>query len=374
MVKLLTYLLLFVLPLVVSPFGRLIFEPPKVLIAEVIIEILFIYLLLASKQPLKKINKPLIFLCGGLLLLSVIHIILDPSPQKLFGNIFRLQGDILLWHLIALTVIAQSIYFRLKDQLIYTGSFLTVSLFGVGLGQNSSGRFIGTLGEPNALASIVVFTFTFAYFHAHKTAKIALAVLALVVINFTESKSGLIALGVVILFLLLSENFKWKLKNAFFICLVIIILSLSLPFFERGYWLKNNTGPLQFKFEDRAEIWITSFYAGFDLPIYGSGFGSVQDKIKQTSIKLNNNAQYQIIDSSHNLLLDFWVQGGLAGLGLLLTLVILTFINFIKKGMLLELAAFLGVITVMLFNPVTVVILIAFFWLIGRSFANPKAE
>lgn len=370
----LIYFLLFFLPLLVSPVGALNFEPPKVLVAEAVIEILVIYFLIAKAGLFKNINKTLAVLLGGLFLLSTVHIVSDLNSINLLGNKFRLQGVILLWHLLALTIIAQIYFFKLKEQSIYILSFLAISIFGVSLGYNSAGRFIGTLGEPNALASVIVLTFTFAYFNVHKTAKIALALLALTVINFTESKSGLIALGLVILLLLLVQNLGWKLKNALIICLIFLTLSLTLPFLEREYWFKTHTEPLNFKFEDRAEIWITSFYTGFESPVLGSGFGSLQDKIKESSIKLNNNAQYLVIDSSHNFLLDFWVQGGIIGLGLIVTLFFMTLINLVQKEMTLELAAFLTVITAMLFNPVTVTILIAFWWLIGRSFANSKVE
>ena len=198
--------------------------------------------------------------------------------------------------------------------------------------------------------------------------------MAIGVINYSQSKSALIALGLELLFLLLVKIFKSKYLLSSIICFVILGLSLTLPILERQYFLETNTAPQAYRFEDRAEIWQVATLAGLDSPIYGSGLESIQDRIRITAQKMNVNSQYQTIDSSHNLLLDYWIWGGTIGLGLLGALGILTIKNMIIQRQMLELTLFLGLLTVLSFNPTTVTILAAFWWVIGRGFAKIEAE
>ena len=137
--------------------------------------------------------------------------------------------------------------------------------------------------------------------------------------------------------------------------------SLFLPFVEKSGW-----------YENRAEVWHTALVAGTLSPIFGHGFGNTQSNLHQTSLILNNNIQYQIVDSSHNLVLDFWVQGGFLGVACLVLLLWGGVGGLIKHQAKLELTAFLGIFTVMLFNPVSVVILVYFWWLISQGFDNSK--
>ena len=150
-----------------------------------------------------------------------------------------------------------------------------------------------------------------------------------------------------------------KLGLAVIFCMVLIAISITLPFIENVGW-----------FENRSEIWITSFKSGLTSPFIGQGFGNIQNLIHQTAFELNNNVQYQIVDSSHNFLLDFWIQGGIVAITSIIILIGLSTQNFIKTRKFPELTAFLGIIIAMLFNPVSVVILLAFWWLIGQGFST----
>jgi hypothetical protein len=369
----LTYLLLFLTPLIVIPRLSLQFEPPKVLISEVLIELIVIYVIATGKFSLKRVSRPLVGIVGGLFLLSLFHLLTSPTQQNLFGNVFRLQGTVLFWHFLALTLVTQNIHFRLKEKYIYLASFVGVCAASLMFGSNGAGRLIGSLGEPNALGAVVILIFPFVFLNFKSVwLRIVVLIASFGVINYSESKSALIALGLELVFLLLIKIFKGKYLIATTICLIILGFSLTLPILERAYFLRTNTDPLNFRFEDRAEIWKVASVAGLNSPIFGSGIDSIQTQINLTSAKMNSNSQYLIIDSSHNLLLDYWIWGGITGLILISTLIVRTLKNLINKKMPLELMLFIGLLTVVLFNPTTVTALIAFWWVIGRSFS--KAE
>src|SRR5581483_8960777 len=125
----------------------------------------------------------------------------------------------------------------------------------------------------------------------------------------------------------------------------------------------ENKGP----FENRGEVWKTAFLSGLEAPLVGHGFGNVEKALKETSMRIGNNIRFQYVDSSHNILLDYWTEGGILGLGLLLIFLFLSFREYIQHHEKSLLAPLLGICTVMLFNPVSVVTLVAFWFLIGQG-------
>lgn len=349
MIHLLIFLLILVLPFLVLPFGSSFFETPKVIVGEVLIELLLILSLTKIKL---KTNLKIIIL--GLALLSLISFVVFKFPENFFwGNSYRLQGMFLFWHLLVILVISNIVYFKIP-KILYTLILSLLALETVLMGQNLSGRFIGPLGEPNSLAATALFFLSFTLVKDKVIFKIIPLAAAIFIIYLSGSKSGLLGLGLILLNIFLVGSLHFSIFKSAIISLVVLILSLSLPFVEGGGW-----------FENRSEIWQTAFFAGSYSPIFGNGFGNIQNSLHQTSIILNNNVQYQIIDSSHNILLDFWIQGGLIGLGLFVFLLWLFFKN-IKSVALL--GAFLAVFTVAIFNPVSVVNLIELWWILGQSF------
>lgn len=366
-----TYLivfLLFFLPLIVILNFPLAFETPKVILAEVIIEILLIIKLL-GKEKLKFNHKQLI-LSFGLLILTVIHLIFYSDIKSFFGNVFRLQGIFLLWHLVLFSLISPHIklskipssFYVLALNLLFISTFL--------FGQNRAGRVVGSLGEPNALAATAIFIFPFIVFSSRSNlVKLMSLVITLIIVLISKSASGLIGLTIVTLFIFLTQIAKLSLKKVFLACLILVGLSLFLPFLGIEKRLDTTlTSP--YKFEVRGDIWQTAVFAGLKSPIIGSGFGNLQEKLNLAAKDLNNNIQYVIVDNSHNFLLDFWVQGGIVGLGLILALLTFSIKNLLDSEKSLELAAILGVLIVMLFNPVSIGILIAFWWLIGQGYTE----
>lgn len=346
--------LLFLLPLVVFPYKNAWFENSKVIIAQLLIQLLLIVSLIKNHKP-KKIASlhliPILFI----FVISVIHLFPQANISALYGNIFRLQGTLLIWHLLIFSLFSS---FELKIPKFLpifslTGLFLSSFL----LGTNAALRTVGSLGEPNALASTAVFLMTVIFFY---NKLLSLRIMAIImtgwIIFVTKSDSAILALTIEAIFLLSFKLFRLSAQKALIACLILIAASYSLPFFIGGGW-----------YENRQEVWQTGLIAGAFSPIWGYGFGNIEQSIHKTGLILNNNIQYQRVDSAHNFLLDFWIEGGIVGVISILILIYLTFQNFVTHKKRLEITAFLGLLTVMSFNPVSVVSLLAFWWLIGQG-------
>ena len=339
--------LLFFLPLIVIPAGFSPFETPKVILAEAVIEILlFIKIFRSRKYDLKKFIHPQLIFIGILFILSLDTLFLFHSPGAFFGNVFRLQGQFLFWHLLLFSLMTKTIQLDQIPKFLYQLSLIFLFMGTLILG-SYKGRAFGTLGEPNALSATALFIFPFVWYHSQKLIKTTSIAATLAVILLSGSRAGLVGLII---------EFVFIFKKSVAIPAILIVLSLILPFIASTGW-----------FENRAEIWQTAFFAGLKSPFIGHGFGNIQSVLRKEAVFLNNNVQYQIVDSSHNFLLDFWVQGGIVGVVSILMLVFLTLQHFIRYQKSLEITAFLGLLTAMMFNPVSVVNLIAFWWLIGQG-------
>lgn len=359
--------LLFLLPLVVLPFGTSYFEIPKAILTEFGIQILAIITLFKSKTlSLSKTNIKKLTPFILIVLLSAVHLIFFRTQTAFFGNIYRLQGILLLWHLLAFALISADFNIKRFPRILPLISLLLLFITSLSLGSNENGRAFGTLGEPNALAATAIFIWPFIYFNPNLQTRLGglkLGIIALlissIIIFLSGSRSGLTAFIIQVSFIFINRFLRLSFAKSTIICLILITLSLALPFLEK-----------EKIFENRFEVWQTALVAGFKSPIIGSGFGNIEETLKQTSIKINNNIQYQYVDSSHNFILDWWVQAGVLGIIPIFYLLFISFRNFIQNSKMLEIVLFLGILTSMLFNPVSVVILIYFWWLVGQGYAK----
>jgi len=366
MQKYIIVFLLFLLPLIFFPFGTSPFEIPKIIFAEIGIE-LMLFFFIYKKENInldKKIIIPVVLIAS----LSIIHLLFLKTETTFFGNVFRLQGVFLLWHLLLFSILSTKIKITDIPKGFYFLSFGIIFILAFILGTNENHRLYSTLGEPNSLAATVVFLWPILYFSNVKKlkkiipVKFIFPILALILIFFSGSRSGLIAIGIQFAFLFFNNILRISFVKSALICVSFILISLALPLIEGGGI-----------FENRSEVWQTAVIAGLKNPIFGSGFGNVEQTLYKTSnIILHNNVQYQYVDSSHNFILDWWVEGGIAGILLILFLITRAFKDFILESKKLELIVFLGIITTMLFNPVSIVVLIYFWWLIGQSLSSKK--
>ncbi len=86
------------------------------------------------------------------------------------------------------------------------------------------------------------------------------------------------------------------------------------------------------------------------------------------SSTVNNHLQQYTIDSTHNIFLDYWVQGGIIGVMLFGTVLFTAFYKFIKNNKKFEITILFGLLTVFSFNPLSVASLIALWWVLGQAF------
>lgn len=359
MAQYLLFFLLFLLPFVIIPVGVSPFETPKVLLAELAIEALLFMMLLKAQIP--KTHVKLSFfqsLILMLLILAGLHLSFFPSFQTVFGNAYRLQGTFLFMHLLIFIYISQRIRLPKIPPLFFIGFLLAHLLLVLIFGFSESKRAYGALGEPNTLAAIAVFLWPFLFFIPKNHSfvyKVAGFCLALMLIILSGSRAGFIALLLQSAFLLLSKKLSFTLAGA--ICIFGLVLSMLLPFIEKSGM-----------YENRVEIWQTAVKAGWQYPIFGGGMGNIEVRLKDAATTLSNTIRFQYVDSSHNVFLDWWVQGGIFGFGLFVLLVGGAFYLAIKQKKSLEFILLLGILTVVSFNPASVTVLIALWWTLGQCY------
>lgn len=370
LISYLLFFLLFLLPFVVMPFGVSHYETPKVVVAEIGILLLIVFFLLRKEQLsighiLRSESNKLTLL---LLVLSVFHVFFLSSNVSFLGNAYRQQGTFLFWTLAGLALIAQKIQLSRIPQWVFVSLLLIHLYFAFSGALNLEGRSVGTVGEPNALAGAVIFLWPWVLVKVKGAKRQRVKMLRWVsvfagvgvsalIILLSGSRSGMVALGLQIGFLLLSQFIS--LKNALILSLIILSGISVAPLLDK-----------QTVYENRGEIWKTALIAGYELPLTGWGIGNTEVALKEYNLKLYNRLRGYYVDSSHNFLLDWWIQGGFIGLSLVVLLAVNALGGFVQAQDRLRLSLLLGVLAVMLFNPVSVVTLVHFWWLVGQGVSN----
>lgn len=359
--------LLFFLPLVVFPIGVSPFETPKILVAQVAIEILLlVFIFKKGFVALQGLTLQGVIIFALIFALSILHLFFQEQSGIFFGNVFRLQGVYMLWHLILFAVLSSTLSYKDIPTLVPRISlillFLSIFLFGA----NDSGRLVGTLGEPNALAAVAVFLLPMLFSSSKRGQGIVFAVLIALIVFLSGSRSGLLAISIESVFLLLCYKVGLPLKKSILISIALLLASLFLPFTKQDLTFEN-------RYENRAEIWKTAWAAGYEKPFLGWGFGNISLALQNTSFSLSNNLRYQFVDSAHNIFLDWWVQGGIIGIILITSLITYSSVRLLQRKQIIELTVLLGLLAILSFNPVSIVTLLQFWWLIGQSLSSSQA-
>lgn len=360
MITSIVFSLLFLLPFVIAPFGITQFENPKVIIAEAGIILLFLITLFKKPEIFRKKNK-VVILYGVLLLLTVIDLVFFKTTVSFFGNAFRMQGIFLLWLLLLFSFLSRNIALKRIPWYMIFSLLIALVVMTVLLPINESGRYVGVTGEPNATAAVVLFLWPFLWFSLKKNTWWEILVLAigagsvLVIFYLTGSKSALIGFILQIIFLILLR-YKLSTQRAIIICLCLLAASFSLPFFQKNI-----------PYENRAEVWTAGVDAGVRSPILGGGFGNTEILLQQSTMSQHLRVREYYVDSSHNIFLDWWVQGGIVGMSILLILIVIAFRQFAKTDNKRNTMLLLGILTALSFNPASIVGLLQFWWLIGSS-------
>lgn len=363
MATFLVIFLLFLLQFVYLPIGTSHFEIPKVYITEFVIFLLVVFIIFNQKKnSYKHFKKSSLIVSLLLIILTVIDLIFFRTNISFFGNYFRLQGIFLLWMLL-LFAFSSSLLPILKVKTWFLLLVLCIQCFFTFIVGGENMRAVGTIGEPNALAADVIFIWPFVFFgeQQDKLYKISSIVLASIIILLSQSRSGIVGFVIQLIFILLAHKLHMPLKKTTIICLIFILISLLLPFFDQSDF-----------YESRTQVWQNAVIAGITHPIMGSGFGNIQYALKSSQRQFSNNLGLSFVDSSHNIFLDWFVQGGITGLMILLFYLYQSFSTFIQKNENLNIVLLLGVIASLSFNPASIVTLVALFWLFGKGMLSQK--
>jgi O-antigen ligase len=352
--------LLFILSFILFPIGISPFETPKLFIAQGAIFLFALYSILFDKDffsyPKDKIL--LISFCS-IIVLAVTQALVYQDTEVLFGGIYRLQGlfFILIMLLWAYTSARFSVV--LPVQVLY-GILIAHILLGIVLGTNDAGRVYGLLGEPNSFAAYLLFLFSLIILHKKSIEKMHFflaSVLIVVGLYISGSRSAIIAFCSQILFLgLIYKNISKKI--ALSVSLVILLISLVTPFFNQTYY------------ENRADIWRASLQAGLAQPIIGNGFGAIHTALSKTFTYKTTTLKARTIDSTHNIVLDWWVQAGLIGISLIVTILGRTMVLLYQQKNTVLLTALLGILGAFLFNPMSVVLHVCLWYIVGQALAT----
>lgn len=376
--QVLLYFLLFGLTFLIVPTTISPYEVPKAYGAIFLISLLFLLALpkLFSNIPHRRWDILRLSLSILLIIMAIYHLLYPTSflpffplpvsfSNLLWGNAFRPQGTLFYISLFLLFLISSNLptpnknwpkiaFFSLIGLLIYT----------LVIGPKTSLRFIGPLGEANSLAAVVLFLFPLASFSSNpKHKNISLALSALLIL-LSGSRAGI--LGFLAEFIIL---FLRRYRNLFFTSLFGLVLLLTLAFIT-PFIPHPVPGEIVNRFENRAEIWTVSFQAGFDHPAVGTGFGSAAGAIRFKSEELKMFTRFQPIDSAHNIFLQWWMMGGSLGLILFIILIGASVVNLYRQKSWSLLSILLGLLIIQLFNPVSSLTLVHFWWVLGVSFGK----
>lgn len=340
--------------MVPNPIGY--FEVPKVIVAEILICSLIFWTIFVRKLITKEYSRIGIAALAVIFGLSFFHLVILKDTELFWGNIFRLQGVFLLWNLLILALVSWQFPFKKSFPSMAYATLGGLALSCFFYGTNHGGRIVGSLGEPNALAATAVFFFALTSGFKKPALTLLAWLLALGMVFVSGSRSGLLALSIVTFFLLATRFGFLSLKKRLIIALVLVFATYFTPFYQPPTW-----------YEYRAEIWLTSFIAGQESLFIGHGFANTSQTLLQTSQQLENNIRYQFVDSAHNIFLEYFIQGGLFALISLLILMFLSIKKLLYVKQIPLLAAWIGLLVSFSFNPMSVVNLIALWWLIGQG-------
>lgn len=319
----------------------------------------------------KKINIPFdklsVFIYLFLFVVFISDVLGLDFKTSMLGSEWRLQGFLTLFSGVILFILLRN--FPPSKEFFEKSLFLTaflicliaiyqggIFIFFHGQVATYQGRIVGTMGNPNFLAGILVMILPFILQSHFKRKmmgvflKLILIILIFVSIFLSESRSG--EIGAVFVFLTsvfyqvktqfpsVSDFFKSrKVKYMFigFLMILAFIIVQTLISQRISVW------------DNRGLIWVEGLKAIFSRPVLGYG---------QENFELIYPVSRHIkIDNAHNLFIETAVSSGFLGLFLLI-MVLLYGIKAASFPVKLSLSAF---ILSGFFNPLSIA-QIAFFW------------
>lgn len=225
-----------------------------------------------------------------------------------------------------------------------------------------NGRSVGTMGEPNAQAGLLVMLMAMIVLGRERikiSNKVFSAFLAATFVGIlaTASRTGLVVFFVVIVAYLVNNRLSFfGLKNLNLIKLILVgVALLATGIVVRNAFLTRKRPYLEV-FEDRKTYLLLGWEKVRERPIlgYGAESGEVVYKAafkKTTGIELED----LIVDRSHNLILDIMIWSGFAGVVVFLGWLVSRVRTIIINKEYQRIIAFLGWFIFSLFQPLGVV-------------------
>jgi O-antigen ligase len=341
------YLFIFLVPLIINPFGYTIYELPKLAYFKIFISITLIVLIikLFTNRKLTFIWNKYVYLFLGLWFLSLlISTIFSQAPLlSFFGSYDRIQG--LLSHIFYLTFFVLTLcFFKDKNNIEKAIKFIfwigiIISLYAIlqkcGLDFYSEGskeifvgRPFGTLGHPNFLGQFLLFPLWTGIYLLLKT----------------KTKKTSYILGLLIFFIALALTENRASILGFIISLTIfVILEKKIPNFFRLFIgisaLTVFAGFILFfapsirSIQTRLLVWQNTPAVIQGHVITGSGLETFEQVFqKATPPEIYKfEALTEVADRAHNIFIDIFVTQGILGLSVFAVSLFLIIFQFFKK-------------------------------------------
>lgn len=349
------------IPLIVKSTYFFPYIVPKTLAFRITIEVIFLAFL--GLAIIKKEYRPKINLVLVLFFLYIISVFISSVAAGSFyfsfwSNNERSEGLLLLLHLFLFLIVLSGFLRRLKDWLIVFEAFfvsgLLVSLVALGqyfnlswvLGSSGGIRLAATIGNAGYVAGYLIFNIFFGlflfFFRKNKYLRgyyiLGILLQIFIVLN-TLSRGGILALvfslsmftGYLVFFYLKSN--KLVRNTGIIILLLMVFLAGFVLFNRQANWVKNN--PVLGRIstisveavtaQNRLMTWQSSYQGFKEKPILGYGY----ENVYQVFDRYFNPKIYRHVgsvvwfDRAHNIIFDRLITGGLIGLFLYLSLLLL---------------------------------------------------
>lgn len=407
----------FVIPFVVPSNMFFPFITGKNFMFRVIVEVIFaLWVILALKDASYRPQKQsvLVSLAAFVGLMGISAIMGENAYKSFWSNFERMEGWITLIHLLAYTVVLGTVFER-KNWVVFLNSYIAVSLAlsiygfmqysGVLKINQGSTRLDATLGNATYLAIFMLFNFFFALYlwvkacNKNKENWINYSIIyaPIIIIQFTiiyltatrgtmlGLLGGLILASVIIL---LFEKEDKILKNiSTSILSIVLIILFTFPFIKNTNFVQNSPVLSRFasisinesKTQARGFVWPMALKGFQEKPIFGWGqenFNYVFNKYYDP--RMYNHEQW--FDRTHNVFLDWLVEGGVFGFLSYLAILLFLIISIWKmkersvgeKAVLIALVAGYCVHNVFVFDNLTSYMLFAA--LLAYVYSENKSE
>jgi len=331
-------------PLFFWPVAEIPFEIPKVWLIHRWIELLIIIGLTKGLIfPEFKLQQTKLWLLLGLLLSAILSTAVNHTwLESFWGNWYRADGLVNLFHLIALTITIY-VYWQKKWNKYLVNTLIAsagiVSIWAVFAGLKTylfliptqsewQGAIGANFGQPNFLAGYLLVTLPLLIQKLQKSRQKSrwFLVLSLIAMALIFTKSNAAILGLLTIPPLTFFVYKLKQLDRKLIFGAVVLVSF---FYHAGFILSGQNlfsgKPIGFAypFEGRERIYSLAYKAWTEKPILGWGWANFAKAYDTASEKKGAKID-SYVDKAHSVSLEYLVTTGLIGFGIYWSLIYLS--------------------------------------------------